>query len=748
MSELYGFKKNLEKVQVRSRSESAAKSHIVPTLISSTPLAAPATRYEYATRTIPELTNWNVVVLYCKCGNTQQNIICFRNAVAGNYLIDALTSTVTRGVYYVDWANNRIMVRWVNGNVSLAQSFVQILAVYGLVQNVDVVDTDTEDEPSGDEGEDIDITGLTEEVLGIRIGADGTIYETAGEAVRQQYEALAERLDAISFEDVMQQINDAIAAIPTEVETWLDEHPEATTTVQDGAVTEVKLADTLKLKTIKDYVTPEMFGAVGDGVTDDTSALQSMFDSQSGRYVFSKNYLVTETINVTENNANLCGIGANILQYKPRIVAGAENLTVFSVDGFGFSASGIKVEGYESVSPLTTIAFYFTGLNSGDPLDVDCIFTNCTFARLNKAVITTGRNAQLINNIISQCNTFLHVEYISGRDENRGYRIEGNRFHGCGTIDDTFASYLIEVDSACNNENWYMSVLSNMFDKCYGVIKAPLNGISVIGNSMVEMHGACLFFDNAETLNNGRRSFSFISNSISGFVSPNVNYRLDLAIYLAYSGNSAILSNDLNAMVSCIDIGANASATIMNNKFYDIWFNSGFSSVPVINNAGEIFAINNIGSNSGNTIPPYAIKSTGSAYLWGNKIKSTNGYDVLMINNGSRSEKYIFQSLTLSSTDKSAAVSRAIIYNNIKNCYVLVAGTRCYDISFNSNSGLCVFGGATYSATHGIGVIHGSFTVNSNLTVTYNKCTVTYDDGTVTTNPTIDRFACALDSFY
>ena len=218
MSELYGFKKNLEKVQVRSKSESAAKSHLVPTLISSTPLAAPATRYEYATRTIPELANWNVVVLYCKCGNTQQNIICFRNAVTGNYLIDALTSTVTRGVYYVDWANNRIMVRWVDGNASLAQSFVQILAVYGLVQNVDVVDTDTEDE-GGDEGEDIDITGLTEEVLGIRIGADGTIYETAGEAVREQYNKLAEMLDVLNVEDAMETIQNAVDTAIEQIET-------------------------------------------------------------------------------------------------------------------------------------------------------------------------------------------------------------------------------------------------------------------------------------------------------------------------------------------------------------------------------------------------------------------------------------------------------------------------------------------------------------------------------------------------
>lgn len=57
--------------------------------------------------------------------------------------------------------------------------------------------------------------------------------------------------------------------IGTQVNNWLDEHPEATTTVQDGSLTYKKL-----LPGTLGFVSFKMFGAVGDGVTNDYQAIK------------------------------------------------------------------------------------------------------------------------------------------------------------------------------------------------------------------------------------------------------------------------------------------------------------------------------------------------------------------------------------------------------------------------------------------------------------------------------------------
>lgn len=96
--------------------------------------------------------------------------------------------------------------------------------------------------------------------------------------------------------------------IGTQVNEWLNEHPEATTTVQDGSLTELKMHPDFLPYIKNNYVTPEMFGAKGDGVTDDTRAIKDAIASVTlGDVIFfSKKYFVTDTIKV-DKRIKLCG---------------------------------------------------------------------------------------------------------------------------------------------------------------------------------------------------------------------------------------------------------------------------------------------------------------------------------------------------------------------------------------------------------------------------------------------------------
>lgn len=236
-NELYGFKRNLEKVQVRSKSDSAAKSHIVPVLIDSTPLASPSVLAQYAEKTIPELANWNVVALVCSCGAVRHNLIFFRDHTDPVYLVDSTRTPDFRGGYHVAWSTNKIRVRYMAGDASLAAEYVQIQKVYGLVKNVNVDDESSEPEP--DEGDDdIDISALTEEVLGIRIGYDGTIYETAGQAVREQYRLLAEQLEVLDVTQTAQEITELIESVDDAVATAIAQIEESGGLILDSTLTQ------------------------------------------------------------------------------------------------------------------------------------------------------------------------------------------------------------------------------------------------------------------------------------------------------------------------------------------------------------------------------------------------------------------------------------------------------------------------------------------------------------------------------
>ena len=92
------------------------------------------------------------------------------------------------------------------------------------------------------------------------------------------------------------------------VDEWLSEHPEATTTIQDHSIDHEKLI----IGTLG-YVTPQMYGAKGDGITDDTESIEKAIASPFYVYFPIGSYKITDTITISKNKWKLDASNANII---------------------------------------------------------------------------------------------------------------------------------------------------------------------------------------------------------------------------------------------------------------------------------------------------------------------------------------------------------------------------------------------------------------------------------------------------
>lgn len=133
---------------------------------------------------------------------------------------------------------------------------------------------------------------LSESITDIRnveipkVSADLLAEKTRSERKDEEHNERLELLENGGF-----QLSEPFLA--EEIKNWLDKHPEATTTVLDGSLGDVKFTDELKTKSIKDYVTPQMFGALGDGIHDDTQAIQYCLDNYDYTYIPNGNYKIS-----------------------------------------------------------------------------------------------------------------------------------------------------------------------------------------------------------------------------------------------------------------------------------------------------------------------------------------------------------------------------------------------------------------------------------------------------------------------
>lgn len=174
--------------------------------------------------------------------------------------------------------------------------------------------------------------------------------------------------------------------------------PSDGVSIDDGAL--VLVQSSKRFKRQFDYVTPEMYGASGLGISDDKIYLQKAFESGKQVYLLGKYYISAPIIiNLSSNKTlNIKGFTGNEI-----IINGLyDALNISTTDSTGeFSVSGVTIKGVMDSAlddPLYANAICTNYVNNVE------IF-NCNFNNIygNGMFINYSRNTKIYNNILNNC---------------------------------------------------------------------------------------------------------------------------------------------------------------------------------------------------------------------------------------------------------------------------------------------------------------------------------------------------------
>lgn len=256
-------------------------------------------------------------------------------------------------------------------------------------------------------------------------------------------------------------------------------------------------------------VYPQWWGAVGNGVADDTAPIQKAVNI-GGVIMFPfGTYLTTSTITVTNPSVVLMSEQG---YYNPIIKCTTASVTMFLVENYGFKIKGIMIIGDgtngNGGNDATTTAIK---LEKAGNNDLDAWFDYVDFLNHTLVASIKTRNVQFRNCTFS--NSLKVVQELGGYADARGLDIQHCRFHSCGYPHSVKNSIAIDIAATVDFKELILD--NNYIDDCEIFFSGGFGKGSISNNHYYRAYGSLVVIDNSSlSLSVNDRQTEIVGNKL------------------------------------------------------------------------------------------------------------------------------------------------------------------------------------------------------------------------------------------
>ena len=297
--------------------------------------------------------------------------------------------------------------------------------------------------------------------------------------------------------------------------------------------------------TVSDYITPEMYGAVGDGVTDDSDAFEMCMQSSTKNIVLTGDYLIQRNLTAsTEKNFYNGKILCQSVNYKVLTFSGKvsfyDTIFVCDRDGTGTAAHN---ETFQHTSST-----YFVEVWGQSGTFEGCVFHNALTAirgRISTGQTTVPQNLNVNHCRFTECKIPIQGYFAYVNANNSSFKNDGDLYSGehCIYIDALGAEELNVKGCKVETYNTESGAAFQIYGKAkYGTTTTPkinIENCNVIANGIASVDCADVTVKNTDF--DAQHAQRYVYTVEEGTLTIEDSY-VNHAYFIAYSTSTAGLN--------------------------------------------------------------------------------------------------------------------------------------------------------------------------------------------------------------